>query len=264
MPLDTSTAIEIASGLLVWDEDAKESVRDGMPQASRTLLCAWDDRWDIVNALGVGEDGNGAEYPDNAILRARNMDIVAVVGDDGNTVGPNGMYASKYARLNVEYLLPEDNVLVDGEEVGGEEIDFSAEPIVYSAREVTWKFEDGTGDLDPTWIPSRTERTVEFSKWARGFETLPLTLILSLIDKANSVTFLGADPETIVFLGGRSFRKILTTGAAKWDVSWRHIFKRSGHNKIFDPKTGTFKRIVAKNNASRSLFETGDLNALYP
>lgn len=261
MPLTEDYAIELASGLKIWDEDTSENVEAGIPRARRTIVCHWAERWDIINLLGTGDDGFGMEYPDNPILRARNIDIANAGGTP--LMGVNGMVGFELARLNVEYLLPEDNIIVEGDEIGGETIDFSTEPLVYDTEKVTWKW-DGGDDIQPATIPNRTERVVQFSKWARGFSTLPIALILSLIDRVNTETIFGADPETVLFLGGQSTRRILTTGVGKWDIQWKHKWKASGFNNQFDPDTGTFRRVVAKNNPTRSLFLTGDLNDLYP
>jgi hypothetical protein len=99
MALDSTTAITFL-GVQAWDEGTEENfVRTGNSTAVRTMLCAWEDRITIIDLIRGGGSEIGSVYvytpsvvyPDAPFLPFDSIHVEGLPGEDGLTVGPNGM-----------------------------------------------------------------------------------------------------------------------------------------------------------------------------
>ena len=80
-------------------------------------------------------------YPDAPSLPFDSMHIEGVAGEDGLSVGPNGMVAYKYARLRINYKTLD---YVEGVTTGTMSLDYATQITHLPQSASTFKFSDGT------------------------------------------------------------------------------------------------------------------------
>src|SRR3984957_6901955 len=149
MPLDSTTAITFL-GVQAWDEGTEENfVRTGNSTAVRTMLCAWEDRVTIIEQIRGGGSEYGTlyfytasqAYPDAPFLSFDSIRVEGLPGENGLTVGPNGLVGYKYARLRITYKSLD---YFDGVTTGTMSLDFATQVVGLPRSTPTYQFPDGT------------------------------------------------------------------------------------------------------------------------
>ncbi|MGD0462157.1 MAG: hypothetical protein ABSB74_06690 [Tepidisphaeraceae bacterium] len=181
MALDSTTAITFL-GVQVWDEGTEENfVRTGNSTAVRTMLCAWEDRVAIINQIRGGGVQLGAyyyynlsqAYPDAPFLPFDSIHVEGLPGENGLTVGPNGLVGYKYARLRITYKSLD---YIEGVTTGTMSLDYATHTVSLPQSAPTYQFPDGTPRTVRrcAWASSRScrrERTLPccHRRWFRAW-----------------------------------------------------------------------------------------------
>ena len=269
MPLDSSTAITFL-GVNVWDEGTEENfVRTGYSTATRTLLCAWEDRIAIINQIRGGASVIGGfyyytpsqAYPDAPSLPFDAIRVEGIAGDSGLSVGPNGMVAYKYARLRITYKTLD---YIDGITTGTTSLDFASQMVNLPQSTPTYKFPDGTL-LSAQDGPLVRRSIVSLVQTRKNLAQLPSALVQSLAGNVNSTGFLGGNPGTVLFDGARADRRLTTTGNENWDMTYKFMFDPIGWNNVLQPSgsgAGTYQKVVRIADGVTTLYPSADLNQL--
>jgi hypothetical protein len=253
MPLDSSTAITIG-GIEAWDEGTTETYGvDGQNEATRELVCVWEDRKELVAYIlggstlaGVIVSGDEAmQYPDATHMRAR---TVRVTGEGIKSVGTNGMVAYQWARLSVNHQPPEGNSWLE-DEVGSVALDFAVSTLALPSDEPTYKWE-GSGEAVPaSQTTGKRIVTVGLFYDIQDLPTLPVSTIIAAADSVNSTSFKGAAAGWCLFEGARSRARILATGVENWSLGLAFSVRSAdspGWNQLLNPTTGNYENIVTR------------------
>ncbi len=212
MALDSTTAITFF-GVQAWDEGTEENfVRIGNSTAVRTLLCAWEDRITVIEQVRGGGTEVGsvyyysplAFYPDAPFLAFDSIHVEGLPGEDGLTVGPNGMVGYKYARLRITYKSLD---YFDGVTTGTTSLDFATQVVGLPRSVPTYQFPDGT-PLSPQDSPSLRVGIVTIVQTRKNLAELPTALVQGLAGCVNSIAFLGGNPGTVLFDGAHADRRL--------------------------------------------------------
>jgi hypothetical protein len=273
MPLDSTTAITFF-GVQAWDEGTEEHfVRTGYNTAIRTMLCAWEDRITIIDQIRGGGTQVGsvyvytpsAVYPDAPFLAFDSIHVEGLPGEDGLTVGPNGMVGYKYARVRITYKSLD---YFDGMTTGTTSLDFATQVVSLPRSAATYQFPDGT-PLSPQDSPPIRVGIVSIVQTRKNLAELPTSLVQSLAGNVNSVTFLGADPGTVLFDGAHADRRLTMLGAENWDMTYKFLYFPTGWNNLLQPSSivsgstavGTFQQVTRISNGD-TIYPTADLSPL--
>lgn len=231
-------------------------------RAERVLLCAWDDREQLVGQLlGDGYEYGGssrAQYPDKpdiVAMRARcepfTDDVVPQVLSE-LTEGLNRYNGFAKVTVDYQWLVPSDRADLPTAESGTfltYRQDVDTEDLLLSGDSFSW--EDEPGESVPTAaVPTIRIPTVEHHiTWHRVVNP-PWQAIRRCIGTVNDGTFLGAAAETVLFDGAAAEREFLRIGSlADTEIAWRLgcVFRERA------VKTGGGGSIVGFNHAYRSL-----------
>jgi hypothetical protein len=273
MALDSTTTITFL-GVQVWDEGTEEHfVRTGNSSAVRTMLCAWEDRVTIINQIrGGGEEVGGyyfytpsVVYPDATFLPFDSVHVEGLPGENGLSVGPNGLVAYKYARLRITYKSLD---YFDGVTNGTMSLDFATQTIGLPRSVPTYQFPDGT-PLAPQDSPPIRVGIVTIVQTRKNLAALPTSLVQSLAGCVNSISFLGGSAGTVLFDGAHADRRLTTLGAENWDMTYKFLYLASGWNNLLQPSSkvsgssavGTFQQ-VARISGGQTMYQTADLSPL--
>jgi len=273
MALDSTTAITFL-GVQAWDEGTEENfVRTGNSTAVRTMLCAWEDRISIINQIRGGGVELGAfyyytpsqVYPDAPFLPFDSIHVEGLPGEDGLTVGPNGLVGYKYARLRITYKSLD---YFDGVTTGTMSLDFATQVVGLPRSAPTYQFPDGT-PLAPQDSPPIRVGIVTIVQTRKNLAVLPTSLVQSLAGCVNSSSFMGGNVGTVLFDGGHADRRLTTTGAENWDMTYKFLYLPTGWNNILQPSSknssstavGTFQQVTRISDGS-TLYSEGDLSQL--
>jgi hypothetical protein len=273
MALDSTTAITFL-GVQAWDEGTEENfVRTGNSTAVRTMLCAWEDRISIINQIRGGGEELGTfyfytpsqVYPDAPFLPFDSIHVEGLPGENGLTVGPNGLVGYKYARLRITYKSLD---YFDGVTTGTMSLDFATQVVGLPRSTPTYQFPDGT-PLSPQDSPPLRVGIVTIVQTRKNLAALPTSLVQSLAGCVNSVSFLGGDPGTVLFDGAHADRRLTTTGAENWDMTYKFLYLPTGWNNILQPSSknsgstavGTFQQ-VTRIAGGATLYTLADLSPL--
>lgn len=230
-------------------------------QAKRVLLCAWDEREELVQQLvGDGHILGGrsrAPYPgkpDVVALRARCEPITDDVLPQellDLTEGLNRYHG--FAKVTVDYeLLPAADRSDIPNVVQGTFLTyqqgFDAETLSLSGDSFTWEAEPSQAVPDKA-VPSLRVPLVEHHlTWHRVISP-PWQAIRECIGTVNNAMFLGAAAETVLLDGAKADREFLRIdGFANAELAWRirYTFRERA------VKTGA-SAIVGWNHSYRSL-----------
>jgi len=273
MALDSTTTITFL-GVQVWDEGTEEHfVRTGNSSAVRTMLCAWEDRVTIINQIrGGGEEVGGyyfytpsVVYPDATFLPFDSVHVEGLPGENGLSVGPNGLVAYKYARLRITYKSLD---YFDGVTNGTMSLDFATQTIGLPRSVPTYQFPDGT-PLAPQDSPPIRVGIVTIVQTRKNLAALPTSLVQSLAGCVNLISFLGGSAGTVLFDGAHADRRLTTLGAENWDMTYKFLYLASGWNNLLQPSSkvsgssavGTFQQ-VARISGGQTMYQTADLSPL--
>jgi hypothetical protein len=271
MALDSTTAITFL-GVQVWDEGTEENfVRTGNSTAIRTMLCAWEDRITIINQIRGGAVEIGAYYfytpsqvyPDAPFLPFDSIHVEGLPGEDGLSVGPNGLVAYKYARLRITYKSLD---YFDGVTTGTLSLDYATQCVTLPQSAPTYQFPDGT-PLAPQDSPPIRLGVVTLVQTRKNLAALPSALVQNLAGCVNSVTFLGGAPGTVLFDGAHADRRLTTTGAENWDMTYKFLYLAGGWNYMLQPTAkssgtvGTMQQVTRISDNS-PLYTLSDLTPL--
>jgi len=273
MALDSTTAITFL-GVQVWDEGTEENfVRTGNSSAVRTMLCAWTDRISIINQIRGGgvEVGTyyvytpSVVYPDAPFLPFDSIHVEGLPGENGLTVGPNGLVGYKYARLRITYKSLD---YFDGVTNGTMSLDFATQVVGLPRSAPTYQFPDGT-PLAPQDSPPLRVGIVTIVQTRKNLAVIPTALVQGLAGCVNSSPFLGGDTATVLFDGCHADRRLTTTGAENWDMTYKFLYLPAGWNNILQPSSkvsgstavGTFQK-VTRIAGGNTLYTVADLSPL--
>src|SRR5208282_3420208 len=241
MPLDSTTAITFL-GVNVWDEGTEEHfVRIGNSTATRTMLCAWEDRITIINQIRGGAAVIGGYYyytlsqvyPDAPSLPFDSIHVEGIAGDGGLSVGPNGMVAYKYARIQVVYKTLD---YIEGVTTGTLSLDYATQFVNLPQSASTYQFPDGT-KLAAQDTPPIRRGIVSMVQTRKNLASLPSSLVQTVCGCVNSVAFLGGAPGTVLFDGAHADRRLTMTGDENWDMTYKFLYDPIGWNYLLQPST---------------------------
>lgn len=280
MPLDSSTSITIA-GIQCWDEGTKESFGRERSTASRQLLCYWADRITLINSvrtnLGTAiiqstSTGNiivGYEapqsYPDAPWLFVDTVEVEGIPGENGLSVGTNGMVAYKYARIRFNY-----GQLPYYESGGGFPVETGVLSVDFGGAMDTLPQTDGIltftdmagGVVKAASNPIIFYNVASFQRSRLNQPSIPTNLIMAAQDCSNQAVFYGAPIGTVKFDGAKSQRKLYAGGTAGWDIYYAFSYKKVGWNSIVDSTTGKYRPV--KYTSDNSLpYPYYDFNILF-
>lgn len=266
MPLDTSTSITLF-GVPVWDEGAVENFGRLHSSATRTLLCRWADRATVIDGLrggtvivgGVATFTPPAAYPDAPWLPVDSIDVIGVAGEDGLSVGANGMIAYTWARLKVVYKPPDYN---ETTETGSLALDFSTEVFSVPQGQPSFQYSFDAAPVPPEACPSIRQTTVTFVRTRRNVAAIPTATILALAGTVNAAAFEGAAIGTVRFDGASTQRRLTTAGEENWDITYKFVYRPSGWNSFFRPSSGTFAPVVSIAGGNPP-YPSGDFDQLF-
>ena len=233
---------------------------DGMT-AERVLLCAWDDRRQVVEQLlgdGYEYGGRGrARYPDRpdvVAMRTRcepfTDDVVPQVLSE-LTEGLNRY--NGFAKVTVDYELlaaSDRDDLPDAEDRTFLEYrqDFGRETMPLSGHGLTWQGSSGV-PVPPVSVPSiRIPIVAHHLTWYRVLNP-PWQAIRNSVGTVNGASFLGAAAGTMLFDGATAEREFVRIDAfGRPELAWRigYVFRE----KAVKTAGGN---IVGWNHAYRSL-----------
>jgi len=273
MALDSTTAITFF-GVQAWDEGTEENfVRIGNSTAVRTMLCAWEDRITVIEQVRGGGTEVGSvyyytplgAYPDAPFLAFDSIHVEGLPGEDGLTVGPNGMVGYKYARLRITYKSLD---YFDGLTTGTTSLDFATQVVGLPRSAPTYQFPDGT-PLSPQDSPPLRVGIVTIVQTRKNLAELPTALVQGLAGCVNSIAFLGGNQGTVLFDGAHADRRLTTLGAENWDMTYKFLYLPTGWNNLLQPSSivststsvGTFQQVTRISNGS-TLYPTADLTPL--
>jgi hypothetical protein len=273
MALDSTTSITFL-GVQVWDEGTEEHfVRVGNSSATRTMLCAWEDRVTIINQIRGGADVIGGfyyytpsqVYPDAPSLPFDSIHVEGLAGEDGLSVGPNGMVAYKYARMRIVYKTLD---YIDGVETGTLSLDYATQFVSLPQSASTYQFPDGT-KLAAQDSPPLRRGIVSMVQTRKNLANLPTDLVQSLCGCVNSAAFLGGAAGTVLFDGAHADRRLTMAGSENWDMTYKFLYDPIGWSYLLQPSTtatsstavGTFQLVTRISDGS-TLYPSGDLSQL--
>jgi hypothetical protein len=294
MPLDSTTAITIA-GVQCWDAGTEEDfTRIGRSRATRSLLCLWDDRVPLINAvlssaatigtaaiLGVGVFNQPYAYPQASWLLLEQVKCKGIPGEtglsnesftalDGSSVS---LVAYKYAAVTFVYASQD----YPAQATGSLALDFGVETISAPQSAAAFSYTSGgpTGDdpndVPPEDAPPLRDTVVTLVRTRKNLTSLPTDLILTTAQApVNSLPFtmVNAPPMapsqaaagTVKFEGVSTTYRTVAGGSAMWDASFRFVYRASGWNNVYRPDSG-YVPIYFK-GTTQTYYATSDLNQL--
>jgi len=301
MPLDPTASITIA-GVTCWDVGTEEEFcRAGQrSQATRSLLCAWEDRVPLINAIlspaattgaasitGIGYFNQPYAYPAAPWLLLEQVKVKGITGStglgedsftalDGSTVN---LVAPTYAAIQFVYRSQDYQAFDNGTLT----LDFGLEslPVPRSAPFLSFEANDtnpaSTNALQPEDSPTLTEPIVRIVRTRRNLTSAQMDTLLGTILAAsnapvNSATFTIATSSesttpqeaaigTVRFDGATTAYRTVGGGYPMWDASLRFSYRSIGWNVAWNPGTNSFAPVYLLNSANGP-YSTSDLNAL--
>lgn len=246
--LEGSPSIIIA-GIPVWDEGTEEEfVRIGTGSAVRTLVCMWNDRirlaqamlGNITNIAGINVIDLAMAYPGASWLYADKFKPVGVVGNDGlKTNSDDSMIEYKYARCTVTYApLP-----FDPTDMGSDGLDFGIELAALPSSIEVFKWTSDNVAVPASDTPAIRIGCATISR-VRRYADLPLDTVLPALGKVNGATYRGITPGKLLFDGASAYRLLTSYGASMWTLQYRILYKSVGWNTIYRPSTNSFETVA--------------------
>jgi hypothetical protein len=277
MPLDATTVHGQIAGKDYWDEDLEEHfVTGGKSSATRIIVCKWDDRVPIVTALSGGSTQTGIittntpplSYPDAPWMIVKG---VHPSGVGKRKTGVNNMVGYDFARLRIEYGVP-DRDLGQLQDLGALSMDISNEiisPPSEPGSPPSFQWGADASDASIQNQPISNEVTTGFSlstaTWERvrkNLASIPIPLIISLLDHVNETPFEGAPKGHVIFKGARPQWRYTNLGNQNLDLSLAFVYRTVPWNSFFCPDTGQFEPVVTI-GTGKPFFPYGDLSKLY-
>lgn len=234
------------AGVQVMDEGIQEQFgRDGS-RIPWTLLCLWSERVTLLQSLLGGAVVNNGQitvfapfrHPDYPWMAVTNVNVVGVPGQNGYTIGPSGMIAYDYARLEIEFTT------LDPQDLGEERVDYSAR--IITVPNGTFGFGSGTSRavLMSAESPPLVLPRVTLQRTFNSQPSIPSSLIFSMLGRVNNATFLGAGTAQVLFMGACSQRTFSSRGQKLWSITYSFCCDPSGWNNYLNPKTGQFEALT--------------------
>lgn len=254
-------------------------------RAHRKVLCAWNDRQNLViELLGDGYEFGGvlrAEYPDNSGLVAMDVSIepfhpkpdeqgeFTAIDQEINAYTATG----QFAQVDIDYELLVDNLYGGGLQRPDMptpqentfltyDMNLSTDIMDISNATMYWEAEGGgLGDAvteRPDVLPGlRIPVSEHRLTWHRVIYP-PWTAISEIRGCVNATTFCGYPAETVLFEGS-THRMTFTTfngaGQTLWAHEMTYLFREKTHvnyRPIRDPLTDESKQIMGWNHAFRT------------
>lgn len=256
MPLD-SERINLG-GVLVWDEGTKESYRKfGTSKAVRTVLCYWNQRNTLINALfGFGginvteqqQYQPDTPYPDApSLLFVSEMDTIGIAGPGGLTTDGLGLVAYKYARVQITYSsLPynQNNLNVVSLDFGVKEISIPGQ---------VFKYKDTGNAVPAEAFPALRVVTVTITIQQFNQPVLPMSVVTSVAGYVNASDFLGL-PRALFCLTARRQTGAWRSTATKTTIapSALNTTRRDGRRSLNRARIRSFRLLKTRTATHRS------------
>ena len=264
MPLD-SERINLG-GVLVWDEGTKESYRKfGTSKAVRTVLCYWNQRNTLINALfGFGginvteqqQYQPDTPYPDApSLLFVSEMDTIGIAGPGGLTTDGLGLVAYKYARVQITYSsLPynQNNLNVVSLDFGVKEISIPGQ---------VFKYKDTGNAVPAEAFPALRVVTVTITIQQFNQPVLPMSVVTSVAGYVNASDFLGLPEGTVLFNGAKTNRRMAVNGHENHDCTFCFEYNPQGWQKVIESGANPIFQAIEDSNGNPP-FTEGDLSVL--
>jgi hypothetical protein len=147
-------------------------------------------------------------------------------------------------------------------------LDFATQVVGLPQSAPTYQFPDGT-PLAPQDSPPLRVGIVTIVQTRKNLAVLPTSLVQGLAGCVNSSSFLGGNQGTVLFDGAHADRRLTTTGAENWDMTYKCLYLPSGWNNILQPSSkntsstavGTFQQ-VTRIAGGNTLYTQADLSPL--
>lgn len=260
--LNASNSVTLL-GYSIWDQRVEEHFDRGGDHCEWEIICKWSDRIGLRAKImggatlvgGVVTMSLSLTHPDYPWMISTSVHIEQVAGNDGLSIGPTGMVATKYAKLTISFLT------FDPTEVGDEKIDFSGH--VMTVPNGTFQFGTGTNavKLLSAESPGIVIPRATLQRTLRSQPSIPVAVIFGLIGKVNNAPFLGGATETILYMGASSQRRFTSIGAKQWDIVHSLTYDPNNWNFFINPVTSAWARIL-RADGTTGAYLTGDMTAL--
>ena len=254
--------------------------------AQRTLIVPWDERdrfaSEVLGLAGRNQATSPAIYPGKPTVVATQIRFEPISGDrpevrkfDEISKDLN-RYPKSFAKAIVYYnALPTEGIV--GEMAGGAGTHFSYE-IGCDSEEIEiptagWNWNGNPGVIPAEepffrWIFPITEHRITWGSVVNP----PWKTIQNLQGTLNASEFLGAPPESLLFMGVQSnklYRGDLAEGESAFTWKIRYIFRQRGlhhhlgspgWNHLWLPMSGTWEKVTCHGN---TFYDTADFQVLF-
>ncbi len=210
---------------------------------TRIFRCAWDKRIDLTRKLlgeiTVDPDGNSVQtppksHPEIDTLYCRRVQVSAF--DAGSKTVATSASADlnvtgisyDFAKLTATYE-PFVSEFLPGDQLITEEFDVSSEVIETDGGTFKWS----NGDLvahKHFVLTGITEDVIVFHRSASSKRSV----IKAMVGTVNSATFADSPRGSLLFLGGRGRRSVLTNGVEQWEIAYKFSHRSLGSGLEID------------------------------
>ena len=109
--------------------------------------------------------------------------------------------------------------------------------------------------------PSKIIPAADYRVTIYHVNSIPKSLIYSLIGKVNSTSFGEAEAESLMFIGADAQREVNSGSTPSWRLELFFQYSPVSHNKFFRADTGNYEKIVTK-TGQNPVYETTSFDAL--
>lgn len=254
---------QLSQGGIQYNENYKNYTinipREGGGNATRQLACAWGDAIDLATSLrgNTVEINNILVYTEAAAhpllpqLKVSNVSITPV----GKPI-ETGVFEQAF--LDLTYDVPEfggSGGGPDDEELAEESLDFTA--VNQQIPAAKGKFESGQV-LDEDFFT--TVRLVEYRKTLYKQASLPLSAIVSLINKVNNSNWEGVSEGKALYAGATASRVRTAEGNKEWTISHVVLVGQQDHRTRWNKDTGQFE--IVNLDDGTPIIESGSFSSV--
>lgn len=220
--------------------------------AERLLICAWDDRDEVVAEMAAN---GGQLYPYKPWMGARSVGASAVgYGTMKGEASPGLGYYDE-AAVTVYYSTSAPTMVSTGGAYVSESIEPSAEYLQVDYEDFRWGSSSGT-EAKPSEAPTKLIPGIDY--------ILTFHRVMYIPDAANTlVDYCNAGPvsaytlrrtfpaETLLYRGYTASRDLGGGSSMTWKYSLRFSYRPAGWNTFWRAETGTFEPIYHVNGSGR-------------
>jgi hypothetical protein len=259
--------------IFICDESTGENFeRFAQSEATRQIVCSWEDRATLVNNLGGVAQLNpfsaysylfAAPYPD-----APGLLFYSGVRTEGIPVGglstdPYGLVAYPLARCWIKYRT-QPYVEIEGTVTA---VDVSVQDIVLPQQPGSFAFGSSSGPpVDPNQFPAAQGTFITFSVTTFNLLSIPESTMLTAAAAPIDVSGLfGTQTGYLLYAGTKSVRRMNQAGIEMWDCTSQALFSPTGWGYAFNPASGMFEQIFNVQTGKPAYLQdtTGSIPALF-